>query len=103
MCNLRQIKSVCLVGLSVARGTIAYFILYGRPRDPSWPLLWAIELTESYLVHTSYKDKIITTYVCEEWNIETRKGNQGMHKRRKKYLEKGKGKAKVAMKVLVFF
>ena len=103
---MHQIKIVCL---SVAWSTTTYFMLHGRPRDPSRPLLWAIELTESYFVHTSYKDKIITTCVGEILSVSKtvrhEKGIKGCISGKKSILkeEKANSKAKVAMKVLVFF
>ena len=46
-----------------------YSMLYGCPRGSSQPLLWAIELTECYLVHTTCNDKIIVICVLYLSNI----------------------------------
>ena len=46
--RLRLIKM--LLSENIVWGNMTYFMLSGRPRDPS---RWAIELTECYLVHTT--------------------------------------------------
>ena len=56
-CAIASDQECFLVSKKVTLGTMTYFLLYGRPRDPSRPWFWAIELTQRYLVHTTYKNR----------------------------------------------